>query len=428
MKAGLSVLDQAVVSATNFLTSLLLARICTPDEYGAFVIALSILLFLNGLQASIICGPMMVIGAAKTGDERNGYFKALFTGQLILSLAIMTAVFLALAVSGVIGNEMRFWNNAFLMMGIVIPFVQVQEFFKRMLITSLSMGKALAIDLVLAVVQLGLIFGLWRYGNIDLLIDGAGILSAGTALASIGIATTASAIFALWLTRGFLRSRVVDFWKQIQETFAYGKWLLGTHFGGIGFSQATIWAAGIIGGHVATANVEATRLMIAPAQIMLFAGGNFMTPFLSEQFSRGGKELVFVQMKKIIPLWTSFFFSYALVIVLFGEEMLDLLFNEKYTGVASILTMWMLVYVGTAMKQLPGTMLIAMKRPDIGMMVTLSVGAVTTLLTVWFMSLGGEMWAVFARFVGEVLLFATFFFFVYKVFYRRKSKVIKSQV
>ena len=59
-------LDQALVSGTNFVAGVTLARLCTPQEYGAFAVAFITLMLLVGVQRAsgdrppvgAQCGPL----------------------------------------------------------------------------------------------------------------------------------------------------------------------------------------------------------------------------------------------------------------------------------------------------------------------------------------------------------------------------------
>ena len=57
----------------NFLTSLLLARLCAPKQFGAYVLASSALLAGSGLQGALVTGPMTVLGAGRDGQDWKSY-------------------------------------------------------------------------------------------------------------------------------------------------------------------------------------------------------------------------------------------------------------------------------------------------------------------------------------------------------------------
>ncbi len=85
--------DQGAQSATNFLTSLLLAKLCAPKQFGVYVLASSALLAGSGLQGALLTGPMTVLGAGRDGDDWKRYATTLAIAQVFLgiSMAVVAA-------------------------------------------------------------------------------------------------------------------------------------------------------------------------------------------------------------------------------------------------------------------------------------------------------------------------------------------------
>jgi O-antigen/teichoic acid export membrane protein len=88
--------DQGVVSLGTFLTSVLLARTLVPAEYGVFTLIFGAVIFLNGIQGSLIGFPLSV-KAAKA--EQRGV-QELTTAALLLTTGL--AVLLGLVVAAMV--------------------------------------------------------------------------------------------------------------------------------------------------------------------------------------------------------------------------------------------------------------------------------------------------------------------------------------
>src|SRR4051794_4844783 len=63
--ATLGLLDQALISGSNFITMVALARSLGPAAFGAFTLAYSALLYANSLQGALITQPHNVLGASR---------------------------------------------------------------------------------------------------------------------------------------------------------------------------------------------------------------------------------------------------------------------------------------------------------------------------------------------------------------------------
>ncbi len=76
-KGGLAVLDQGLISGSNFLIGILLARWLVPDQYGAYALAFSIFLLLTFLYQSLLLEPMAVFSGSAYRKSLRGYLAAL---------------------------------------------------------------------------------------------------------------------------------------------------------------------------------------------------------------------------------------------------------------------------------------------------------------------------------------------------------------
>src|SRR5271154_3962226 len=85
--------DQSVVSATNFLTSVMLARFMGLREFGIFALAWMVVLFANSIQNALIVAPMMSVGPQQEDKDKPRYFGAVFFHALLLSLSCFLLVF-----------------------------------------------------------------------------------------------------------------------------------------------------------------------------------------------------------------------------------------------------------------------------------------------------------------------------------------------
>src|SRR5258707_15812445 len=57
---GLS--DQTLVAASNFITTVVLARKLSPTDFGAFTLAYAVIFFTNAFQGALVTRPHNVVG------------------------------------------------------------------------------------------------------------------------------------------------------------------------------------------------------------------------------------------------------------------------------------------------------------------------------------------------------------------------------
>jgi O-antigen/teichoic acid export membrane protein len=84
-KGGLAILDQGLISGSNFLIGILLARWLMPDVYGAFALAFSVFLLLSYVYQSFLSEPQAVFSGSAYRRSLRGYLKTLLGIHMILT-------------------------------------------------------------------------------------------------------------------------------------------------------------------------------------------------------------------------------------------------------------------------------------------------------------------------------------------------------
>lgn len=98
-KGGLAILDQGLISGSNFMVSILLARWLMPDQYGAYAIAFGIYMMLSLVYQSLVLEPMGVFGGSVFRTNLRGYVRTLVSIHIVLSVSIFAALLASWAIS-----------------------------------------------------------------------------------------------------------------------------------------------------------------------------------------------------------------------------------------------------------------------------------------------------------------------------------------
>jgi O-antigen/teichoic acid export membrane protein len=87
-QGGLTVLDQGLISGSNFLISVLLARWLSAEQYGAYAVAFGVFILLSLIYQALVLEPMSVFGGSTYRHNFRAYFASLLWIHVILSGAI----------------------------------------------------------------------------------------------------------------------------------------------------------------------------------------------------------------------------------------------------------------------------------------------------------------------------------------------------
>lgn len=201
-------IDQAVVSAGNFATAILLGRHLSQAAYGSYGMLLENMLLLNSLQAALIIYPYSVKGAGEPARLQR-----LTTASVLLTLVMFPLLAAGMvgvaAVSGVI--ELSGWAI------VAIICWQLQETVRRGLMADLRFADAIWGDALSYLGQTAVVGVLGITGNLTL----------GRALVAITVTSAAGAILQTWQIRP-QRLRAGDLAAAVREFWVLGRWALLT--------------------------------------------------------------------------------------------------------------------------------------------------------------------------------------------------------
>lgn len=138
--AVLSVIDQGIVSLSNFTSGVIAARSLSPSQFGAFSIFYATLLVLSGIQTALITSPVRVLGVQKHAVLTSDYMGA----QIWLQFALGGIISLTSCIA-VMGFS-SFSKGLGLSFSLCVFWVQFQEFVRATLATKLSITSLLWLD------------------------------------------------------------------------------------------------------------------------------------------------------------------------------------------------------------------------------------------------------------------------------------------
>ena len=254
-----ALIDQGVVSLGTFLTSVVLARNLSPAEYGAFILMFGTVVFLNGVQGSLIGFPLSIKAAAADQDGLEELTAAALA--LTAGAAVVLGVVVVAATVAVRRLEVAPWALLAMLAW------QWQDCLRRALMSHVRHRDAIWGD---ALSFLGQAAILW------LLSRGAALTSD---LAFVVVAITSG--LSAWLqsaqvglrvpTSASLRKVGLEFWRL-------GRWLTLTNFTNILTIQAFPWTLAYFHGLEATAQFQAAANILGITHPVLFSMSNLVVP------------------------------------------------------------------------------------------------------------------------------------------------------
>ena len=328
-----TILDQLIVSGSNFATTILLVRGLGLKQFGIFSIVYALILLANNVQLSFICSPMITLAAlSEAGAPRTNYLRGMFGVQVwfcgIVAVLAALGASIYLRLKGVPGEDQIL--PAFL--ASLVAFL-MQDWLRRYYFAAGKAQHSIWNDVISYLGQAVLLLGLlYRH---QLTVNSALWSIAGTSGIAFLIGQSVERLSftrlesqAAWLQSHRL-SRDLAIASQLQ-------WFV--------YQGAMLFGASILGAEAA-GSVRATQNVVGPINVAYQAMENIVPLRAGEEMRRGGIQRVVTflfrfGMKGLIALSLLF-----LSLVFVAKPFLNLFYGRGVGIYAGVLDLQMLYFL-----------------------------------------------------------------------------------
>lgn len=328
-----SVADQALVSGTNFVCGILLARTLGLEGFGAYVIAQTYLLYANTFQSALVVSPMMT---AVPAEESAAMRKRLLEGFFgFTMLVLVCTVVLVQAIAGALGA----WSPAiglgelFIPLGAAMMAFQIQDWSRRACYSESNNRRVFWADMLAYGGQLVAFASLAYFER----------LTPATALWSSAAAFSLSLCVTLLIAG--LRPRfstaieiVKEHGKASRNFFASWQlqWLA---------SQGVILFGSAFVGQQAAGAIRAAQNLLGPVNVLFQWMDNVFPVRAAVKYRDSGRGALGAYLWRIGGVGILALGSFAAVLTLVDEPLIVFLYGEEYRPFAILVVFQALYYL-----------------------------------------------------------------------------------
>jgi O-antigen/teichoic acid export membrane protein len=314
----LSAIDQGVISLSNFLATIILARNIDPTQLGVYGVGFVTLRLIRSIQEGLIIQPMNVFGAGMEEDEFKHY--ATSTSLFQIGLALVSASVVALC--GWVLTEMGNDTAGPTLFALWLPFLwwQMQEYLRRMLYTRGFVFKAVINSVIANGVRLAIMIYLVDQGT----------LSGVSGLEAIAWGAFVALFPSFWFTRQFWSRELENLKVTWRRNWDFGQWLLGsTLTNWVAVEFYPILTAGLIS-FAAAGAYRALQNLVAPIHLLLRAVDTFLTPRAANLYGKNGQAALSRTLRSVYLALGLPILGILILAMLFSEEILFLIYGDAY--------------------------------------------------------------------------------------------------
>ena len=333
--------DQALVSAMNFLTSAILARMLGVHDFGIFSVFYILLQYLNSIQLALIVNPMMTLAPQLAQkSERTTFLKGMSGYQFIFSAVSCLLVFL---LGFLLPIAERFHSiRTKIVPGIFFPFAltifcfQAQDWMRRLWYVE-ERGRTVFINDVISYFgQVMVLLILWK------------TRTASVRSAYYAVALTSFAAFIVGLKDEEVLATFRQIKTVVRKTWSFGRSLLvASQFQWVG-SQGVLIIVAAISGVNAAGGIRAVMALLGPVNVLYQLLDNVIPVRAARAFAKSGKAGLLAYLRRVGLLLYVLVGVPVLSITIAAKPIMALAFGKAFAGF-SHLVFWQAIYVMLAL-------------------------------------------------------------------------------
>jgi O-antigen/teichoic acid export membrane protein len=339
--------DQILWSASNFLTTLLLARILSPDDFGTYVIAYSAWTIILIAAREGLAQPFILLSAHMAFPEIRR--RAADATGAVVGVGVLAGVALC-AAAFVIGSDSAA-GRLYLVLGAFAPLLLLQDHCRYLAFTAKKAHLAVISDATWVALQLAALAVLH-------LTDRTTVV---TVVLAWAVAGGAASLVALWLLRirPRIRRQTVG---QLREMLVLGRWMVlsGALSQLLAFLQLGLLA--ILFDQAVVGAYRAIQVLFVPLALLSTALSTGVLPRLAESANQRDAEGLRHRVRQYNAVLVGTTIVYIAPFVVWGDSIIRFALDAEFASYSFLLPPLLGYLLVTAANSAPEAGLKAMRR------------------------------------------------------------------
>ncbi|WP_345682169.1 lipopolysaccharide biosynthesis protein [Novipirellula caenicola] len=389
---SLSVLDQGIVSATNFLTTVMIGRWCGQDGLGIYFLAFNIVLLSRNIQYQLVAGPYTVFAHHRAPGQRAMYDGSTLVHQCVL--AMVAAVTTLLSIRFLMPeSDLASGGMLLAVLTLTLPFILFREFIRQVELAHLNLVSVVSIDAVVAVVQLGGLLSLGWFAEV----------SVGRAFSLIGAGSLLAGIGWFVTRRPKFEFHVPEILADWRKNWSFGKWALASHLTGSSMPYLMPWITVVVRGEEETGMFAACTTLIGLSNVVVLGIDSFLTARCAASFASGGTAALKGILWRFMVIFLVLIGFFCLAVIAIGGPLVQWLYGAQYAGAGPIMVLLAFSVLARSMGIVAGAGIWAMHLPKANLIADILTLVVAMAVTYFVVQSHGVLGIAMATLAGSLV-------------------------
>lgn len=394
-KNVVALVDQGVVSIANFLTGLIVGRICSKEQFGLYMLGFTVVTMSMSLQDSLILTPYTIYSPRLKGRELSRYAGGTFVHQVFFSIGVVLLL-LGFCVAVPFGIGPPDFAPVAKALLFAAGFVLLRNYARRVSFAALKMGEALVLDTVVSILQVGGLFVLFRYG----------ILSASSAYWATGAACAAGGLSWMAARRGGWSLGDAAPVSALRQNVSTGLWILASGLLWTTVISVYPWLLAAFHGTAAAGVWAACFGMIAFCNPLFLAMQNSFSPKIAHAFADGTADAFRRYSLRTTSIFGVVLAPFCVVLFFFGGDLVPVVYGGKYAGNGPVVSLLALDFFFSALTFPLSRALFTAGRADVDFKINLVMVLCLLAFGIWIVRSFGPVGAASSLVVTDGICFS----------------------
>ena len=346
----LAIVDQGMISGTNFLMAVVVGRCCGAETLGLYSLVASAIAMLMGIQEQLITAPYVMYHNRRSGKALKRYGGSILIHQAIF-IAIVCAAMTLFVVGRTDSTQLSYAVTKILLFA--MPAILFRAYIREVALAHCQTITVVMIDAAVCLSQCVAIAVLFLTDAVEL-----------TSIYVVsGIACLLTTL--VWLQRNW--SRLTFSGRAIGldwiRNWRFGRWALATHVAGTSTPYVMPWVLFVMHGKTATGFLASCSVIVGIANILLSGMSDFLTPRAAAAYATGGLPKLQRILSSMALISFAAIGSVCAVAYLFGESIINVLYDGQFAGAGELVGLLTLAVLFNALGNVAGNGLWALNQP-----------------------------------------------------------------
>jgi len=399
----ITVIDQGIVSATSFFTGVIIGRTLEKEQFGYYLLGLTIVFVAINLQNALISWPYTIY-INRYNKIQHAIFKGSTLIHLLFLCLILIIVLVIFPIIATVYFKISQIEHILWALVISITFIMLREFIRRIFFASMHMGSALLLDLLISMFQIGGLI-LFSYEK---------TLSASRSFWIIGAACGLVSVSWLMLNQESFVFSLAAAWSSFKTNFSFGKWIFigSTIF--TASNQLFPWLLTNYHGVATTGTLAANLGIVGLSNPFAQAIGNYLLPKTTDIYNLTGlKGLRQVVLKATIVIGF-IMMIFCLLIFIFGSKFIIFVYGDKYASSPTVLLLLTFSAFASVISSPFSYALYALNKPRILFQIDIASSIIFVLFAIMFIKRLGLLGVGIGLLGGNIGVYVIRYYFYIK--------------